>query len=169
MNELTSMIVTTVVTEVFKILSGRPGENDLPRPVPVALRCHGGQFLCADQNKGGLVTADRNECREWEVFLMRQRGRGKVNLLAFDGSYVCADRNRGGLLVADRTSTWVWSPLSWELFTLEYHDHRIALRSSSGDYVCAEGGGGGGVIADRDRVGAWELFELIQLQSLMDR
>ena len=122
MDPLTTIIVNTTAVEVvkrlLKIILDQPG--GLPRPEPVALRCHGGQLLCADQNKGGLVLANGSQCRDWEVFMLRHLGGGKVNLLACDGRYVSADRNRGGLLVADRTSPWGVVALSWELFTIEH-------------------------------------------------
>jgi hypothetical protein len=111
-----------------------------------------------------LIVADRAAVQEECIFLLRTMPGWGVNLAAWDGRWVSADRNRDNLLVADRTSAYSWSPWSWELFQLEWHGERVALRASNKRYACAESGGGGCVRVDRVAPAAWELFTLIDLQ-----
>jgi hypothetical protein len=72
LGEIVSVIAVAVIdkfmAEFFPGPHGTPGPGaPTRRPVPVALKANSGHFVCADLNRGGLLVADRPECREYLI------------------------------------------------------------------------------------------------------
>lgn len=127
----------------------------------IGVRTDDKHWLRAVHGGGSGLNADRTTMSTHETFFVRDRG-SYVNLLTWHGYYVGAPNGGGSGLdasyTADRTET---------RFVLEaLSDGRFAIRTlGSRHYVVAEGGGGGSVNANRTRVGAWERFDVVDLDD----
>ena len=141
------------------------GAGESPR---IRLQAHNGQFVAAERNGGGAVTADRPSAGAWERFQLVDADGGcvesgdTVSIHTSDNFYLRARGGGGSTLDAAGTRAG-----PWERFTLRRHGggtvrsgDYVTLQAPSSHYVVAEGGGGGGVRADRDGAGPWERFRI---------
>jgi len=137
----------------------------------IVLRAHNGQYVCAEESGRKGLVANRNYCREWEIFELVHSGHNKIALKAYNGKFVRAVGGGGGKLIADK-----WWIKDHETFTfikkavnIRTGEYRVTLRTYNGKYVCAEGGGGRELIANRDWAREWETFKVIKAPVLSPR
>jgi hypothetical protein len=131
-------------------------------PTSIALKAANNAYVSSnaglEDDRAGILIADRPEAGEWETFELVDLGGGKVALRASNGKFVCADRSIGGLLVANRDTVGDWE--TFEL--LSFDGDRKVLRATDGRYVTAdlglEGDLKGRLFADRPDPREWETF-----------
>jgi hypothetical protein len=102
----------------------------------------------------GRVEGDRTTPQAWEEFLAIHIGDGIVAFKSVFGTHLTATWH--GNLEGDRHHI-----KERELFTLEVHGDKYAIKSYHGKYVCLERAlpfGGFKVVANREAVGGWEQF-----------
>ena len=144
--------------------AAKPAETG-PRYYRVSLRAPTGHYVCAEENGGLAVVANRSELGAWETFTLVDVNGGslssgdQIRISTSLGYAFCADD--GGALNASRMMSG-----DWELFTIPLLSEgsirsgaRVAIRSRNG-YFVAEDGGGGVVNANRARQGPWEAFTI---------
>ncbi|MEL6184034.1 MAG: hypothetical protein AAFU79_05360 [Myxococcota bacterium] len=128
----------------------------------VSFRTENKHFLQAQHGGGGDVNAHPWHSDTHETFFMRRVG-SLINLVTFKGYYVQAHAN--GYLKADSTFDH-----SRTRFTIvPQSDGRVALRTYANRYVVAENAGGTGANANRTGIGAWEKFDMVELDKTVGR
>jgi hypothetical protein len=132
----------------------------------------GGQYLGAQNNGGGAVTATASAAHAWETFSLVDLNGGDVQsgdgvlLQAGNGQYFQALNGGGATLNAGSNNQ-----LGWETFKLVkqsgggtiVNGDVVGLQASSGSWVSAQAGGGGPVFAYGGALGSWEQLEIAGL------
>lgn len=139
-------------------------------PTNIALKAANNAYVSSnaglEDDRAGILVADRAEAGAWETFELVDLGDGKVALRASNGKFVCADRSIGGLLVANRDTVGDWE--TFEL--LSFDGDRKVLRTTDGRYVAAdlalEGDRKGRLFADRTEAREWETFTLVEVPAI---
>ena len=137
----------------------------------VAFKASNGKYICAEQG-GGLaygntvykngpyrngaapLYANRDSIGLWETFNVESQPEG-VSIQCNNGMYWSAENDGGAGVSTNRTSVNAWEMFSLEGSVIKCHNGR--------NYVCAEIGSDCHVNGTRDGVGAWETFEIIDL------
>lgn len=125
-------------------------------------------FVSADDNGGGSVTADAGSAGSWETFQLIDLNGGHledgdpVAIRTTEGWYWHADGGGGGALTAEGRQIG-----TWETFTLHLNhsgvvvdDDDFWLETYTGHFVSAVGGGGGGMVASATGVSSNEVFRM---------
>lgn len=139
-------------------------------PTTIALKAANNSFVSSniglEDDRAGILIADRTEAGAWETFELVDQGAGKVAFRASNGKFVTADRNQGGLLIANRDSVGDWE--TFEL--LSFDGDRKVLRTTDGMYVTAdlalEGERNGRLFANRSEARDWETFILVEVPAI---
>lgn len=127
----------------------------------IGIRTDNKSWFRAVNGGGSGLNADRTTMSVHETFFVRDRG-SYVNLLTWHGYYVGAPNGGGSGLDANYTSDRTETRFILEALS----DGRFAIITwSSERYVVAESGGGGAVNANRTQVGAWERFDIVDLDD----
>lgn len=141
-------------------------------PARISLQASSGQYLTAELNGGGAVSANRNAVGEWETFQLTGNNNGgclesgdTVYVRTSDGFYFRAEGGGGSSMdvTAPRAG-------SWEAFQIHRVGGRrignsdtVALQAGT-HYLVAEEGGGSTVNANRTGVGLWGKFRIATVQ-----
>lgn len=145
-----------------------PDARQLPKRI--ALKAANNTYVSSnaglEDERAGILIADRPEAGEWETFELVDLGGGKVAFRAANGKFVSSDRSIGGLLVANRDTVGDWE--TFEL--LSFDGARKVLRTTDGRYVTAdlglEGDLKGRLFADRPEAREWETFILEEVPAV---
>lgn len=181
MRTIAHTLVMTLLTIALVACSGNgtdTPETGADQPAPAAQQLPSSFALKAANNayvssnagleddRAGILIADRPEAGAWEIFELLDLGGGKVAFRAANGKFVSADRSIGGLLVANRDTVGEWE--TFEL--LSFDGDRKVLRTTDGRYVTAdlglEGDLKGRLFADRSEAREWETFTLEEVPAV---
>ncbi len=142
------------------------------RHYSISLKTRLGNFVTAENNGGGLVSANRTQAHEWEIFTLLDLNEGEledgdpVALKTSKGYFFSAVNGGGDKLLADKLALHDWETFFVErktnrAGTSEIEDgDRVALRTGTNNYVSALNGGGNQVNAKPKTAGYDELFIL---------
>ena len=133
----------------------------------VHLQAQNGQYIVAERNGGGAVSANRSSAGAWETFHITGgsgdcvRSGDAVSIHTSDGFYFRAEGGGGSTLDATATGAGPWETFVIRRAggdgTIRSGDF-VALQTPTGHYVVAELGGGSLVNANRTGIGSWETF-----------
>ncbi len=143
----------------------------------VSLRASNGQYVTADRNGGGAVTADEDAPGPWGTLQIVDPNGGCVEngdtvyLRTSDGFYLRAafgtldatgtTEGQMEAFTLHRTGGWPMLPLTEPpTGSLVRRGDYVRLQASDGQYVSAENGGGGAMNARGMSAGEWETFLL---------
>jgi hypothetical protein len=132
----------------------------------------GGQYLGAQNNGGGAITAVASSARAWETFSLVDingadlESGDSVFLQAGNGQYFQALNGGGSSLNAGSNNQ-----LGWETFKIVKqtgggiidNGDVVGLQANSGSWVSAQAGGGGPVFAYGGALGIWEQLKIAGL------
>jgi len=97
----------------------------------VQIKAANGEYVCADESKGGIAIADRTRPAVWETFRRVHTADGRYAFLCHNGNYLCAELER-----EDQVSATAPDVGDFGLFTLEPIDSGlVAIRAYNGHYV----------------------------------
>ena len=127
----------------------------------VAIKSNNGKYLSAENGGGSKLTATRDKVGEWETFEIIDLGKGYIALESINGKYVSATKDGKEIYVdSDEIN-------KREIFQLiKLDNNKVAFKTYNKTYICAENGGGGKVVDDRTKIGAWETFELVNVEKI---
>lgn len=127
----------------------------------IAIKTINGKYLSAVNGGGSKLTATSDKIGEWETFQIIGLGKGFVALKSINGKYVNATQDGKDIYV---NSDEINNREIFQLIKLD--NNKAAFKTYNKTYICAENGGGGKVVGDRYEIGAWESFELINVEKI---
>lgn len=155
-------------------------ESGTQRNDEVGLQAPNGQFVSAVGGGGSAVRADKDVPGLPETFSFGivgeqiptppgnessggEKATGSlVNFQLNNGQYLAAENGGGARALGNGGSNSRWTLVDTNGGAVESGDV-IALQTPTGFYLTAEGGGGHDVNANRTTLGAWEQFQIVDL------
>lgn len=172
-NKVTAFLTLATITCALNLTA--QDAAPLPAEKRVAFRTTGGYYITAENGGGASVHTDRTELGPWETFAMVAVSPGVFAFRTETGHYLsdmAAETQRGGkqtrtALAASRKN--INAATQFKLMIVNAEGPVVALVTTAGKYVTAENNGGikargtRAMSTDRTEIGAWETFQLIDV------